>query len=138
MNYVATKMIAKLQALWATREQGATAVEYGLLVALIAAVIVVVVAASVARSTAPSARSTARSDVHLVRRTDSRARAKRRGWSGPVRRADGCRCEGPLAARRRPGRGGCPRYRGPGRRRTVAAARGDGPAGGTRTGALLP
>jgi len=45
MNYVATKMIAKLQALWATREQGATAVEYGLLVALIAAVIVVVVAA---------------------------------------------------------------------------------------------
>jgi pilus assembly protein Flp/PilA len=45
MNYVATKMIARLQALWATREQGATAVEYGLLVALIAAVIVVVVAA---------------------------------------------------------------------------------------------
>jgi len=44
MNYVATKMIARLQALWATREQGATAVEYGLLVALIAAVIVVVVA----------------------------------------------------------------------------------------------
>ena len=45
MNYVATKMIARMQALWATREQGATAVEYGLLVALIAAVIVVVVAA---------------------------------------------------------------------------------------------
>ena len=45
MNYVATKMLARMQALWATREQGATAVEYGLLVALIAAVIVVVVAA---------------------------------------------------------------------------------------------
>jgi pilus assembly protein Flp/PilA len=44
MNYVATKMIAKMQALWATREQGATAVEYGLLVALIAAVIVAIVA----------------------------------------------------------------------------------------------
>ena len=40
MNYVATKMLARMQALWATREQGATAVEYGLLVALIAAVIV--------------------------------------------------------------------------------------------------
>jgi pilus assembly protein Flp/PilA len=37
-------MVAKMQALWATREQGATAVEYGLLVALIAAVIVAIVA----------------------------------------------------------------------------------------------
>ncbi len=44
MNYVASKMVAKVQALWATREQGATAVEYGMLVALIAAVIVAVVA----------------------------------------------------------------------------------------------
>jgi pilus assembly protein Flp/PilA len=40
-----TKFYAKVQALWATREQGATAVEYGLMVALIAAVIVVVVTA---------------------------------------------------------------------------------------------
>jgi pilus assembly protein Flp/PilA len=39
-----TFLVAKLQALWATREQGATAVEYGLLVALIAAVIVAIVA----------------------------------------------------------------------------------------------
>jgi pilus assembly protein Flp/PilA len=44
MNHLATKTVAKLQALWATRERGATAVEYGLLVALIAAVIVAVVA----------------------------------------------------------------------------------------------
>jgi pilus assembly protein Flp/PilA len=44
MNYVVSKMVAKMQALWATREQGATAVEYGLLVALIAAVIVAIVA----------------------------------------------------------------------------------------------
>jgi pilus assembly protein Flp/PilA len=44
MNYVTSKMIAKMQALWATREHGAAAVEYGLLVALIAAVIVVAVA----------------------------------------------------------------------------------------------
>jgi pilus assembly protein Flp/PilA len=43
MNYVTSKMVAKMQALWATREQGATAVEYGLLVALIAAIIVVAV-----------------------------------------------------------------------------------------------
>jgi pilus assembly protein Flp/PilA len=44
MNHVSSRMIAKLQALWATREHGATAVEYGLLVALIAAVIVAAVA----------------------------------------------------------------------------------------------
>ena len=44
MNYITSKMVAKMQALWATREQGATAVEYGLLVALIAAIIVVAVA----------------------------------------------------------------------------------------------
>ena len=31
---------AKLQAMWATRERGATAVEYGLMVALIAVVII--------------------------------------------------------------------------------------------------
>jgi len=43
MNYITSKMVAKMQALWATREQGATAVEYGLLVALIAAIIVVAV-----------------------------------------------------------------------------------------------
>ena len=36
-------LYAKAQAVWNTREQGATAVEYGLLVALIAAVIVGVV-----------------------------------------------------------------------------------------------
>ena len=34
------KLNAKLQAVRATREQGATAVEYGLMVALIAAVII--------------------------------------------------------------------------------------------------
>jgi pilus assembly protein Flp/PilA len=34
------KLMAKAQAVWATREQGATAVEYGLMVALIAVVIV--------------------------------------------------------------------------------------------------
>jgi pilus assembly protein Flp/PilA len=45
MSHLTASVVAKLQALWATREQGATAVEYGLLVALIAAVIVVVVAA---------------------------------------------------------------------------------------------
>lgn len=43
MNHVVSKMVAKMQALWATREQGATAVEYGMLVALVAAVIVAVV-----------------------------------------------------------------------------------------------
>lgn len=31
---------AKLQAMWATRDRGATAVEYGLMVALIAVVVV--------------------------------------------------------------------------------------------------
>lgn len=41
MNY----LVAKAQALWATRDQGATAVEYGLMVALIAVVIVVAVTA---------------------------------------------------------------------------------------------
>jgi pilus assembly protein Flp/PilA len=45
MNYVTSKMVAKMQALWATREQGATAVEYGLLVALIAVIIIVAVTA---------------------------------------------------------------------------------------------
>ena len=45
MSHLTAPIVAKLQALWATREQGATAVEYGLLIALIAAVIVVVVAA---------------------------------------------------------------------------------------------
>jgi pilus assembly protein Flp/PilA len=43
MNYTATKMIAKLQALWATRERGATAVEYALMVALIAIAVVAAV-----------------------------------------------------------------------------------------------
>jgi pilus assembly protein Flp/PilA len=36
-------LYCKLQALWATRDRGATAVEYGLIVAAIAAVIVVTV-----------------------------------------------------------------------------------------------
>lgn len=36
---------AKLQAMWATRERGATAVEYGLMVALIAVVIIAAVTA---------------------------------------------------------------------------------------------
>jgi pilus assembly protein Flp/PilA len=44
MNNTVSQLVAKTQALWATREQGATAVEYGLLVALIAAIIVVAVA----------------------------------------------------------------------------------------------
>jgi pilus assembly protein Flp/PilA len=35
-----TELITKFQAIWATRDQGATAVEYGLMVALIAVVIV--------------------------------------------------------------------------------------------------
>jgi pilus assembly protein Flp/PilA len=39
-----TKYIAKFQARLASREQGATAVEYGLMVALIAIVIIVAVA----------------------------------------------------------------------------------------------
>jgi pilus assembly protein Flp/PilA len=38
-----TKYIAKFQARLATREEGATAVEYGLMVALIAIVIIVAV-----------------------------------------------------------------------------------------------
>lgn len=38
-----SKFIAKFQARLATREQGATAVEYGLMVALIAIVIIVAV-----------------------------------------------------------------------------------------------
>ncbi len=38
-------LVAKVQALWATRDQGATAVEYGLMVALIAVVIIVAVTA---------------------------------------------------------------------------------------------
>jgi pilus assembly protein Flp/PilA len=43
MNYTATKMLAKMQALWATRERGATAVEYALMVALIAIAVVAAV-----------------------------------------------------------------------------------------------
>jgi pilus assembly protein Flp/PilA len=35
-----TATYARLQALWATRERGATAVEYGLMVALIAVVVI--------------------------------------------------------------------------------------------------
>ena len=38
-------LYTRLQVLWATRERGATAVEYGLMVALIAVVIVVAVTA---------------------------------------------------------------------------------------------
>ncbi|HLL69365.1 MAG TPA: Flp family type IVb pilin [Micromonosporaceae bacterium] len=38
------ELIARIQATWATRDQGATAVEYGLMVALIAVVIVLAVA----------------------------------------------------------------------------------------------
>ena len=41
MNY----LVSRIQAVWATREQGATAVEYGLMVALIAVVIIVAVTA---------------------------------------------------------------------------------------------
>ncbi|MCP2326019.1 pilus assembly protein Flp/PilA [Hamadaea flava] len=37
------KLYSKARALWLTRDEGATAVEYGLIVALIAAVIVVAV-----------------------------------------------------------------------------------------------
>ena len=40
-----TKLAAKIQTMLASRERGATAVEYGLMVALIAAVIVVAVTA---------------------------------------------------------------------------------------------
>jgi pilus assembly protein Flp/PilA len=43
MNYTAAKMIARAQALWSTRERGATAVEYALMVALIAVAIVAAV-----------------------------------------------------------------------------------------------
>jgi pilus assembly protein Flp/PilA len=43
MNHTATKLISKLQAIWATREQGATAVEYALMVALIAIAIIAAV-----------------------------------------------------------------------------------------------
>ncbi|GAA2739314.1 hypothetical protein GCM10009867_34860 [Pedococcus aerophilus] len=39
------KFVAKLQTRFATREEGATAVEYGLMVALIAIVIIVAVTA---------------------------------------------------------------------------------------------
>ena len=35
-----TDFYARLQAMWATRERGATAVEYGLMVALIAVVVI--------------------------------------------------------------------------------------------------
>lgn len=38
------KLYTKARVLWATKDQGATAVEYGLIVALIAAVIVGIVA----------------------------------------------------------------------------------------------
>ncbi|MGC9668325.1 Flp family type IVb pilin [Planosporangium sp. 12N6] len=37
------KLMSKAQAVWAAREQGATAVEYGLMVALIAVVIITAV-----------------------------------------------------------------------------------------------
>lgn len=40
-----TRLIAKCQAMWATRDRGATAVEYGLMVALIAIAIIVAVTA---------------------------------------------------------------------------------------------
>jgi pilus assembly protein Flp/PilA len=43
MNYVAIKMITRMKAMWATREQGATAVEYALMVALIAIAIIAAV-----------------------------------------------------------------------------------------------
>jgi pilus assembly protein Flp/PilA len=38
-----TRLFAKCQALWATRDRGATAVEYGLMVALIAVAIITAV-----------------------------------------------------------------------------------------------
>jgi pilus assembly protein Flp/PilA len=40
MNYTTSKIAAKLQSLWATREQGATAVEYALMIALIAIAVI--------------------------------------------------------------------------------------------------
>jgi len=40
---VTTKLVAKCQAMWATRDSGATAVEYGLMVALIAVAIITAV-----------------------------------------------------------------------------------------------
>jgi pilus assembly protein Flp/PilA len=43
MNYTATKMIAKIQTLWASRGRGATTVEYALMVALIAIAVVAAV-----------------------------------------------------------------------------------------------
>lgn len=43
MNHVRSKVAAAMQARWATRDQGATAVEYAMFVALIAAVVVVTV-----------------------------------------------------------------------------------------------
>jgi pilus assembly protein Flp/PilA len=43
MNHTATKLIARLQAMWATREHGATAVEYALMVSLIAIAIIAAV-----------------------------------------------------------------------------------------------
>jgi pilus assembly protein Flp/PilA len=43
MSYTATKMIARIQAMWATRERGATAVEYALMVGLIAIAIIAAV-----------------------------------------------------------------------------------------------
>jgi pilus assembly protein Flp/PilA len=36
MNYTTARLVAKIQALWATRDRGATTVEYALMVALIA------------------------------------------------------------------------------------------------------
>jgi pilus assembly protein Flp/PilA len=43
MKYTATRMIARMQAMWATRERGATAVEYALMVALIAIAVIAAV-----------------------------------------------------------------------------------------------
>lgn len=40
-----TRLVAKLQSMWATRDRGASAVEYGLMVALIAVVIIAAVTA---------------------------------------------------------------------------------------------
>lgn len=40
-----TRLIAKCQSIWATRDRGASAVEYGLMVALIAVVIIAAVTA---------------------------------------------------------------------------------------------
>ncbi|MDT4989094.1 MAG: pilus assembly protein Flp/PilA [Micromonosporaceae bacterium] len=43
MNHTAMKLIVRLQAIWATRAQGATAVEYALMVSLIAIAIIAAV-----------------------------------------------------------------------------------------------